>query len=340
MAATSSDRLADRTFSRRAIFRGSMWGARASGDAWIRLSRRAMACSFEVTLGSEDAYHVPAAGAALDGVDAIEDQLTIFRETSAIVDLNRRAALEPVAVDRALFDLLRECVEIHRATDGAFDISSTPLSRCWGFLRRDARLPSQASIDAARMKVGLDALVLDADSSTGRFSREGIELNLGAIGKGYALDRVAAEMRIAHMTHALLSAGRSSLLALGGQDKGWSIDLVSPLAERPLARVWLRNAALGTTGAAEQSVTVNGVRYGHVIDPRTGWPASGILSSTVIASTSAKADALSTAFFIGGVLLAHRYCATHSDVMAIITPEANLATVVIGHYPGACVEAA
>ena len=123
-------------------------------------------------------------------------------------------------------------------------------------------------------------------------------------------------------------------------DKGWSIDLVSPLAERPLARVWLRNAALGTSGAAEQSVTVDGVRYGHVIDPRTGWPASGILSSTVIASTSAKADALSTAFFIGGVPLAHRYCATHSNVMAIITPEANRVTVVLGHYPGARVEAA
>ena len=87
------------------------------------------------------------------------------------------------------------------------------------------------------MKVGLDALVLDADSSTVRFSREGIELNLGAIGKGYALDRVAAEMRIAHVTHALLSAGRSSLLALGGQDKGWSIDLVSPLADAPARAV-------------------------------------------------------------------------------------------------------
>ena len=104
--------------------------------------------------------------------------------------------------------------------------------------------------------------------------------------------------------------------------------------------MWLCNAAVGTSGAAGQSVTVDGVRYGHVIDPRTGWPASGILSSTVIASTSAKADALSTAFFIGGVPLAHRYCATHSNVMAIITPEANLAPVVIGHHPGACVEAA
>ncbi len=340
MAATTSERLADRTFSRRAIFRGSLWSPRASGDAWIRLSRRAMACSFEVTLGSEDASYVPAARAALDGVGAIEDQLTIFRETSALVDLNRRAALEPVVVDRALFDLLRECVEIHRDTNGAFDISSTPLSRCWGFLRRDARLPSQAIIDAARMNVGLDALILDADSSTVRFSRKGVELNLGAIGKGYALDRVAATLRAAHLTHALLSAGRSSLLALGGRDTGWSIDLVSPLAERYLARVWLRNAALGTSGAAEQSVTVDGVRYGHVIDPRTGWPASGILSSTVIASTSARADALSTAFFIGGVALAQRYCATHPNVMAIITPEADRATTVLGRYPGARVEAA
>jgi FAD:protein FMN transferase len=299
-----------------------------------------MACSFEVTLASEDAPDLPAARTALDGVDAIEDRLTIFRETSTIADINRRAAHEPVVINRALFDLLRECVDIHRATGGAFDITSTPLSRCWGFLRRNGRLPAQESIDAARMSVGLDAVVLNADSISVQFSRTGIELNLGAIGKGYALDRIAADVQASGVRHALLSAGQSSLLALGGRGRGWSIELTSPVAEHVLARVWLRNAALGTSGAGEQFVEVAGVRYGHVIDPRSGWPASGVLSATVITSRAAPADALSTAFLVGGPALAREYCASHPDTLAIITPQEQHTPIVIGHCSGARVEVA
>ena len=328
---------APRVWSRRAILRLS---GRDSHESWIRLSRRAMACSFEATLASEDASDLPAAHEALNGVDAIEDQLTIFRDTSAIVDVNRRAAQEPVTVDRALFDLLRECIDLHRATGGAFDITSTPLSRCWGFLQRNGRLPDQAAIDEARMSVGLDALELNAETMTVRFSRKPIELNLGAIGKGYALDRIGARMRAAGLRHVLLSAGRSSLLALGGRSGGWPIELTSPMMEHVLARVWLHNAALGTSGAGEQFVDVGGVRYGHVIDPRSGWPASGVLSATVITSRAAPADALSTAFLIGGSALANEYCASHPGTLAIITPQGKRTPIVIGHCQGAHVEAA
>ena len=148
-----------------------------------------------------------------------------------------------------------------------------------------------------------------------RFLRPGLELNLGAIGKGHALDRVAVDMREAGVRHALLSAGRSSLLAIGGRDRRLArrgrFRSREPGARRlPARRVWLRDAALGTSGAGEQFVVADGTRYGHVIDPRTGWPAAGVLSATVIASSAAVADALSTAFFVGGVELAERYCAS------------------------------
>ena len=107
----------------------------------------------------------------------------------------------------------------------------------------------------------------------------GVELNLGAIGKGYALDRASVGLRRAAVEHALLSAGRSSLLAMGGRGDGWRIDLVSPLvAGHAIAGLWLRNAALGTSGAGEQFVIADGRRYGHVIDPRTGWPANGVVT--------------------------------------------------------------
>ena len=325
-------------WSRRAIFSGAPLRPKAEADFWIRVSRPAMACVFEATLASEDSSSVPAARAALDVVDAIEDQLTIFRDTSTVADLNRRAAIEPVAVGQALFDLLLECVALHRETGGAFDLTSTPLSRCWGFLERDGRLPSPGAIEETRTKVGFDAVILDAGTRTVRFDRRGIELNFGAIGKGYALDRAAARMRATGVSRALLSAGRSSLLALGGKDGRWAIDLVSPRIDRPFARVRLCDAALGTSGAGEQFVIVDGVRYGHVIDPRSGRPASGMVSATVITQNAATADALSTAFLVGGIELARRYCADHANVMALMTPEGRQAPVMIGGHPGALVE--
>jgi FAD:protein FMN transferase len=295
-----------------------------------------MACQFEITLDSADAGFVPAAQAALNQIDQIESHLTVFRQTSAIVDINRRAAKEAVSVDPALFDLLRRCQRLSRATGGAFDITSTALSRCWGFLRREGRVPSQDAIDAARRAVGMDHVELDAVDSTVRFRENGVELNLGAVGKGYALDRVAVTLRDAGTRHALMSAGRSSLLAIGGRGRGWSIDLIAIACDRALARVWLRDAALGTSGSGEQFVMADDRRYGHVLDPRTGWPAQGVLSATVVCVSAADADALSTAFLVGGPELAQRYCDEHADVLALITPDDSSGrTFKIGSHRGA-----
>jgi thiamine biosynthesis lipoprotein len=302
---------------------------------WVRVHRIAMACRFEILFGAEDSAFVPAARAALDEIDALESELSVFRDTSVISELNRRAASQPVVVSRAVFELLAACERLHQGTDGAFDATTTPLSRCWGFLRREARLPQPGEIEAARALVGFDAVRLDCEDHSVSFERPGLELNLGAIGKGYALDRASVVLREAGVAHALLSAGRSSLLALGGRGDGWRIDVVSPLVATPIAELWLRNAALGTSGAGEQYVIAAGRRYGHVIDPRTGWPASGVLSASVVTWDAARADALSTAFLIGGIDLADRYCAEHPDVLALITPDDGSGrVVVIGEHPG------
>ena len=321
-------------------FLASLSGRRPAaegGDYWIRVHRTAMACRFEITLAAQDGAAVPAASAALDGIDRLERELSLFRETSAIAELNRSAASGPVRVAPYLVDLLDECRRVHRETGGAFDVTSTPLSRCWGFLRRQGRVPDPEAIETARALVGFDAVQLDREQNTVRFTRPGIELNLGAIGKGFALDRAAAEMRTAGAAHALLSAGGSSFVALGGRGDGWRIDLVSPrVSGRPIATLQLRNAALGTSGAGEQFVVADGRRYGHVIDPRTGWPAIGVLSASVVASDAATADALSTAFLVGGADLARRYCAEHLDVLALVTPEGgSTAPLVFGSHRAA-----
>src|SRR5262249_35045213 len=138
---------------------------------------------------------------------------------------------------------------------------------------------------------------------------------------------------------ALLSAGRSSVLALGGRGRGWPVDVRPALASRTAGRLWIRDGAVGTSGAGEQFIEVDGIRYGHVIDPRSGRPASGVLGASVVTATAADADALSTAFLIGGPDLARRYCDAHPGTLALLVLDDPAETLVtIGRNNGATLE--
>jgi thiamine biosynthesis lipoprotein len=173
------------------------------------------------------------------------------------------------------------------------------------------------------------------------FDVPGVELNFGAIGKGYAVDRMGHQLRRAGVREALVSAGGSSVLALGGRHEGWLVDIRSPLlASERIARLALRRGALGTSGAGEQFVVADGMRYGHVIDPRTGVPAQGVLSSSVVTREAAVADALSTAFLIAGPELARRYCDAHENTLALLVlDDESRSRCLFGRYPGATIEA-
>jgi thiamine biosynthesis lipoprotein len=284
----------------------------------VRVHRVAMACRFEIMLASDDAGMMHAARAALDEADDLESLLTVFRETSEVVTVNRRAATGDVPVTPALFDLLTRCAALTEATGGAFDVTSAALSRCWSFLQREGRLPAPAAVEGARTQAGMMHVRLDAEAQTVRFDRPGLELNFGAIGKGFALDRMGAVLRAHGASRALLSAGLSSALALGGHGHGYPVDLRPRLASRRIGRLWLRDAAVGTSGAGEHFVEVDGRRYGHIIDPRSGRPAEGVLGVSAVTTDAASADALSTAFLVGGPALARDYCATHDDTLAIL----------------------
>jgi thiamine biosynthesis lipoprotein len=329
---------APRPRTRRELF---TLGRRAEeGGHWIRIHRAAMACRFEILLDGADDRHAAAAREALDEADRLEAALSVFRETSELSRVNRTAAQGPAPVDPDLFALLDRCRGLHAQTAGAFDITSTPLSRCWGFLKREGRLPSPEAIAAARALVGMSGVVFDAAARTIRFEREGMELNLGSIGKGYALDRMAALMRGRGVGHALLSAGGSSAVAVGGRGEGWTVDIRSrQVAGGKLARLRLRDGALATSGAGEQFFEVDGRRYGHVIDPRTGWPASGVLSVSVVTAEGALSDALSTAFLVGGLEVARRYCASYPQTLALVTPDdGTRRPIVLGAFAAARME--
>ena len=280
-----------------------------------------MACRFEVTLPVWERSGVEVAQDALDEIDKLEDQLSIFRDTSEVSFINRYAAERHVSIERSLFSLLHQCQQLHCETEGAFDITSGPLSQCWGFVRRQGRIPEPAELEKAMSVVGSHRLSLDAPSRSIAFERDGIEINLGSIGKGYALDRTATMMRD-RIQSALLSAGSSSILAIGSGDRGhrgWKVGIRHPRnKEKRLGVLKLRDCAMSTSGSDEQFFEHEGIRYGHIIDPRSGFPASQVSGVTVVAQSAAIADALATAFYVGGPDLAEKYCATHPDTLVVM----------------------
>lgn len=297
-----------------------------------------MACRFEVLLSGEDQRHTAVAHVALADADRLDAAWSIFRDDSAVSRLNREAASAPVPIDDELFALLARAQDLWRRTDSAFDITTTPLSHCWGFVARDGHVPDTAAIEAARAVVGLQHVVLDAVARAVRFAAPGVAINLGAIGKGAAVDAIAARLIQRGVGHALVSAAGSSARAIGGRDGGYTVDITSPLVDRPLARLRLRRGALGTSGVGRQSIVADGRRFGHVIDPRTGWPAAGVLSASVVTADATTADALSTAMLIGGAPLAARYCAAQPGTLVLLTTD-DLRTVRFGASRAALVEA-
>jgi thiamine biosynthesis lipoprotein len=216
-------------------------------------------------------------------------------------------------------------VQLYRDTGGAYDLTAGPLSRIWGFYQRAGRVPTAGELAEAMSRVGTDKLELDAERLAVRFRVPGMEINLGSIGKGYALDRAADAMSEHCIDHYLLHGGQSSVLARGSrghfdsadaaQREGWWVGLRHPMRpNQRMAEVRVLNRALATSGSAVQFFMHAGRRYGHILDPRTGRPAEGSLSATVLAPTAAMADAISTACYVLGHDAAMEYCRTRTEI--------------------------
>ncbi len=290
------------------------------------LSKPAMACLFEFFV---DAHQFPMAPEiaqnALELVEEIESELSVYRPASHISDVNRRASSEQVPLSAALFELLATSLDIHAATGGAFDVTSGPLSKAWGFYSRKPVVPLEADIAQALEQVGSQWIDLNRANAAVRFLKDGLEINLASIGKGYALDKCDQIIREHGITGFVLHGGQSSVLARGCQvpsqpGLGWTIGLVHPvIPHQRIGFIRLIDRALGTSGCQRQSLIHHGRRLGHVIDPRTGWPVTHTLSATVLAPTAALADALATAFSVMTLDEVRQYCEARPNVSAIIT---------------------
>jgi thiamine biosynthesis lipoprotein len=306
----------------------------------LRVARRAMATTFEVVVPYGTPDGLAAANAALDAIDRLEDQLTVYRDSSEVARLNRLAPYGPVVVEAGLYGLLTLAGRITEETEGAFDITAGALIKAWGFYRRRGHIPAAAERAEVMTRVGMRHVALDPDGQAVSYDRFGLEINLGSIGKGYALDRVAQLLRHDwNLPAALLHGGQSSVYAIGSEpanNRGWTVGIQHPWdRERRLAKVWLKDRALATSAATFQHLEYEGRRLGHILDPRTGWPAEGVASATALAPTAAEADALATAFFILGVEKTRAYCERHADVGAVLLPEGpSAAPVMLGRVLG------
>ncbi len=297
----------------------------------INASRPLMGSYFEVRVGSGVPGAVELATRALDVVEALEAQLTVYNDVSEVARLNASAHLGPVEVEPGLFALLERAVAISRATGGAYDVAAGALSLAWGFTRGPKRVPDAETLADAIARTGSDHLILDPSRQTVAFDRPGIVINLGSIGKGYAIDRAVDVIR-GHWwpTTALIHGGRSSLYALGSppDDFGgrWQIALRDPLLpDLPIGTIHLRNRGMGTSGTGYQRFEAGGRAYGHILDPRTGEPPleTGQGSVTVLAPTAAEADALSTAFYLLGPEGSRGFLASRPDVAALFVSRAD-----------------
>lgn len=278
-----------------------------------RFAHKAMASIFEVFIARPDAvYAEQAAWAAFHELDRLEHCLSRHVENSEISRINNLAAGKSLRINLEAFECLKLCVLMHTETNGAFDATVGFLLDCWRKRGKGKPSPSEDKVNRALQRTGMHRMELDEIEHTVILSDAPVRIDLGGIGKGYALDRMAAVLRDWDIHAALLHGGRSSILALDrpAGTKGWPVRLTNPTNRRePLAEFCLEHRALGGSGLR---------RGHHIISPRTGRPVTRRLSAWSSAPTAAVADALSTAFMVTSMDEIELYCSTHPNTANII----------------------
>ncbi len=270
----------------------------------VEASVDAMGSTYTVALYGESRDQLEAiVEQAFEEVRRLDRMLSNYRRDSEWSEVNLFAAQRPVRVTLELFRLLEKCQEYSRRGEGAFDISVGPLMKVWGFYRGSGRLPDKTAVRQALETVGYRHVVLDAEHHSVRFDRPGVELDPGGIGKGYAVDRMADILRENGVSSGLISAGSSSIYALGTPPgaPGWKVSIRHPRnSGQAVAEVYLKNESMSTSGSYEKFFQANGRMYSHIMDPRTGFPATGMLSVSVIAPFTLDSEAWTKPIFING----------------------------------------
>lgn len=292
-----------------------------------RFSHQAMATIYEILIVHEDAnYAHQAACESFYELDRLELELSRFIENSDISRINRLDVNQSTKIGLAAFECLRLSAQIYEETNGAFDITIGPLLKCWLNHDKTPRVPSEEEIKRALQQTGQNLLQLDENQHSVKVQTR-VHVDLGGIGKGYAVDQLVKLLRDWEIDTALIHGGASSVYALGAppETKGWPLTLSVPGNQKQtLARLYMRDRSLSGSGVQKGQ---------HIIDPRTGQPVKGNCAAWACASGAASADALSTAFMMMTPDEVEKYCARNRDVAAmIVTGESNEGEAEISHF--------
>ena len=254
-------------------------------------------------MAADEASARRAVAAAYEEIDRLEAMISSWRETSETSEINRQAGIAPVVASDELLHLIHRAGKISRLTDGAFDLSFAAFGRLWDFSSTSPVVPAEEDIRSALELVDFEDIVVDLEARTVFLRRPGMRIGLGAIGKGFAANRAVSRMKELGIRSGVVNAG-GDLLAFGTREDGspWTIGIADPKRrDEVFAYLRLRDQAVVTSGDYESFFEQDGVRYSHILDPRTGHPVRGVISATVVCPDAELADALATSISVLGV---------------------------------------
>lgn len=274
------------------------------GQQIFKKKKSLLASPFEITVVATDSVQANFyTELAISEVKRIENLISDWIPTTQISLVNQNAGIAPVKVDLEVFELVKRAKNISKLTDGAFDISYASMDKIWKFDGSMKEMPSAENIKKSVEKVGYENIILNEKDTTIFLKNQGMKLGLGGIGQGYIADKIKVLLQENGCASGLVNIS-GDINTWGKQPNGqnWTVGIVNPLNKNKVFATFpLYDSAVETSGSYEKYVTFNGKRYSHIIDPRTGYPASGIVSVSVFAKQTELADALATGIFVLGI---------------------------------------
>lgn len=262
---------------------------------------------------------------AIFEITRIEKLISSWDLNSETSLINKHSGIKPIKVDKELFDLIERSIAISTLTNGAFDISYASMDRIWNYDGSMRKMPSDEEISISIKKVGYQNISIDKEAQTVFLKLKGMKIGFGAIGKGYAADKAKALLIEKGVKAGIINAS-GDLNAWGKQADGsdWMVAITNPLNKNKVFS-WLpiNDSAIVTSGNYEKFISFDGIRYSHIIDPRTGYPSTGIISTSIMTSNAELADAISTSVFVMGVETGLDFINQLKGVDCIIIDEEN-----------------
>jgi FAD:protein FMN transferase len=294
-----------------------------NSKAQVQRNRTAMlmGCRFDFSIIAEDSLLAEKyIDKAIAEMVRIENLISDWKPDSQVSKVNRNAGIQPVKVDREVWELTRRSIKISEMTEGAFDISFAAVDKIWKFDGSMKKVPPADQIKESIKKIGYKNIILDTIHSTIFLRLPGMKIGFGSIGKGYAVDKAKEKMVRNHVKAGIINAsGDISVWGCKNNGEGWKIGITNPFEPADIIGAFtLKNESVTTSGSYEKYVKLGGEKYSHIINPRTGYPVKGIESVSVIGPNAEMANGFSTAIMVLGVKKGLRLINQYPDYSCII----------------------